>query len=262
MYREIVHIYGPFSIHSFGVMIVTGLFAFLWRAQKHPLRIRYMSADALLDIVIFGICCGIIGGRLLYVLTEWHTFTHWTEALALWEGGFSLLGSVAACALCLPFYLRHLKVPVLPCLDLVGIHAPLLQSISRIGCFLAGCCYGTATTVAWGVTYMLDSNAPTNCTSVHPTQLYSAGALLCIFFILNWLYRTYPLQPGQLFGLYLMLTNIERFSVDFFRGDREFYESTTLALFSAHQWLALGLCAIGCMLFFAIRWSSAHSRPL
>lgn len=249
MYSELVHIYGPFSIHSFGVMIALGLLLFVWLAGKHPLRIQTMSLDQFMDLITIGILCGVIGGRLLYVFVEWHSLAHWYDVFAVWQGGFSLLGTVIACGLIVPVYLCTKGIALLPTLDLIGIHAPLLQGVSRIGCFFAGCCYGRPLA---GVSLL----------SCHPTQLYSACTLIAIFFVLRFLYGTGRMRQGQLFGLYLVLISGERFFVDFFRADQEFLSYGSLSLFSLHQWISILLCSIGIIICAIATKNSVYSRNL
>lgn len=250
MYQELVHIYGPFSIQSFGVMIALGLIIFVWLAGRHPLRTNYMSFDSFMDLIIVGIMSGIIGGRLLYCFTEWGSLNHWYDVFSVWEGGLSLLGTVIACGITLPLYLHYKTIPVLPTLDLVGLYAPLLQGISRIGCFLAGCCYGKP---------MINNFL---CLQFHPTQLYSAALLITIFFILRYFYKTKVVHQGQPFALYLMLTSSERFFVDFFRGDREFIVNEFLSVLSLHQWISLLLFGIGVIVYIKSMQNSIYSRRI
>lgn len=248
MYPEILHLYGPFSIQSYGLMIAIGLVLATWCADRHPLRKRYMSSDEFINLIILGACGALFGGRLLYILTQWHTLDHWYEIFFIWLGGLSLLGSVLCCGIAIPLYLWYTKIPILPCLDLIGIHAPLLQSISRIGCFLAGCCYGKMVQSSWCM--------------LHPTQLYSAFILLIIFFLLRWMFQTKSMHQGQLFALYLMMTNAERFFVDFFRGDQEFYTMTFWSLLSIHQWISLIFFSIGLLSFMIAMSTRTYSRVL
>lgn len=249
MYSELVHIYGPFSIHSFGVMIALGLLLFVWVAGKHSLRIHTMSLDQFMDLITIGILSGVIGGRLLYVLVEWHSLAHWYDIFAVWQGGFSLLGTVITCGLVVPVYLRIKGIALWPTLDLIGVHAPLLQGISRIGCFFAGCCYGRPLA---GVPLL----------SCHPTQLYSACMLIAIFFVLRLLYRTGKMRQGQLFGLYLVLMSSERFFVDFFRADQEFLSYASLSFFSLHQLISILLGSIGIIICATATKNSLYSRNL
>lgn len=206
MHRELLHLYGPFSINSFGLMIVIGLCIFSYLLLKDKKRPSIISTEHYFSLISPAIIAAIIGGRLLFVFTHWATFDHWIDIFAIWQGGFSLLGGIIALMMVMPFYFKKYNIPLLPFLDLISIYAPLLQSISRIGCYLAGCCYGCPTTFFSGY---------------HPTQIYSAISLLGIFLFQYYVARTWKLKPGQLFCIYLMLMSIERFGNDLLRADRE-----------------------------------------
>lgn len=219
MSSEILHIYGPFYIQAYGLMILLGVLLFLWRASKHELRKKYLSEDQFIAMVTQGVLWGIIGGRLLHVASERQEYESFWDIFKVWQGGFSILGAVIGIGLYMPYYLHRHKITILPVLDLICIYAPLVQSISRIGCFFAGCCSGVATNMPWAV----------GCDSqmVHPTQLYSAAALFIIFLILRFivypaLRQTYTTahSGGVILGAYLFLIGLERAIVDFWRADR------------------------------------------
>ncbi len=223
MHRELLHLYGPLSINSFGLMIVIGLCIFSYLLLKDKNRPSIINTEHYFRLISPAIIGAIIGGRLLFVLTHWTTFEHWIDMFAIWQGGFSLLGGIISLILVMPFYFKKYNIPLLPFLDLISIYAPLLQSISRIGCYLAGCCYGCPARFFSGN---------------HPTQIYSAMSLLGIFLFQYCFARNWKLKPGQLFCIYLMLMSIERFANDFFRAEREM---STIADFSISQLIC---CAI------------------
>ncbi|MCA9770096.1 prolipoprotein diacylglyceryl transferase [Candidatus Dependentiae bacterium] len=246
MYRKLIHFYGPFSINSFGVMIAIGLGIFTWLTLRHPWREKLISKDSFIQVLSIGTIVGIIGGRILFIISDWKYITRWYDIFAIWEGGFSLLGTVISIAFFLPMYLKKINIPILPFCDLVALHAPLLQSISRIGCFIAGCCYGSQTQLLWNITYTHhDAFAPL-CIPLHPTQLYSAIGLFFIFLLMYFITQKLVTKPGQVLYSYLMLVSSERFIIDFFRGDREFY--AFFHLFSIHQYIAFGIFFIASIL--------------
>lgn len=248
MCGEILHIYGPLSIRGFGLMIVIGLVLVTFLIVRSPARKKIMTTDCFIDALWFCVMVGIIGGRIAFALSEWATFDYWWEIFAVWEGGFSLLGSIIGVLLVVPWYLRVHHVPILPFLDLIASHALLLQSIARIGCFLAGCCYGMQTNLPWGVRDYMQT--PDLC--LHPTQLYSAGLLLLLYFLLRFLAPRVAHLPGQTIMLYLVCASSERFVVDFVRGDREYFHVSWLACLSAHQWISLLLFSGGLIGFFLL----------
>lgn len=248
MYHTLLHIYGPFAIHSFGLMFAIALGLFIWLVQRDPSSKAILVDQNLIDIILFGTIIILIGGRLLYIFSNWAAIEQWSDLLAFWNGGSSLLGCIIALLIALPRYLIKKGIPLLPFLDLLALYAPLSQALGRIGCFLAGCCYGKQT-AGWGITYT-DSNsiAPLGV-CLHPTQLYSAFLLIMIFLILYYGVRPRMSQHGQLLCAYLILTNLERFIIDFYRGDQEFFSLPTLAFFSMHQWIALAFIVGGIMTF-------------
>lgn len=242
MSHELLHIYGPFAIQWYGVMILLGLLAFIWRASKHPLRKKYLTETQFVNLVTYSIIAGIVGGRLLSVLGSWRQYDQVADIFKIWEGGFSILGTIIAVALFASWYLWRHHIPVMPVLDLAGLYAPLTQAISRIGCFFAGCCHGIVTTVAWAVPCDNPATQELLGVLVHPTQLYSSAALFLIFLIIRFLIYPHAKKQGQLFASYLILAGLERFVLDFWRGDRTVSGYNYI---SAYQALALFLVCAG-----------------
>jgi phosphatidylglycerol:prolipoprotein diacylglycerol transferase len=148
------------------------------------------------------------------------------------------------------------RIPLLPFLDLIATYAPLLQSIARLGCFFAGCCFGCVTQVPWATLYTDSASLAPTGMMLHPAQLYSAFGLLLVFIIMYFVARKKCTIPGQQGALYLMLASGERFLTDFWRGDRETVNALTqygIAL-SFHQLLALGIIMIAGILFFSVTY--------
>jgi phosphatidylglycerol---prolipoprotein diacylglyceryl transferase len=242
MHRELVPIYGPFRINSFGVFIVIGLLVFSFLLLKDPRRKKLITVDQYYNILSLAIIVALIGGRFLYIITNWHLLDAWWEIFAIWQGGFSLLGGILALLFFMPIYFKKSGIPALQFLDLAATYAPLLQSISRIGCFFAGCCFGIATNLPFGIMNSHCNHA------MHPTQLYSAITLFIIFVIMFCIAQYKARYPGQLVCIYLFLISVERFTVDFWRADREFVSS--ISAFSIVQLIAAAI-AMGALITFA-----------
>lgn len=247
--RTLFHIWGPFSIYTYGAFIALGCIIFYYFTLEHPKRTTIISESDATSLFSLSILVGVIGARVLYLISSYSSISSSQEIIMVTNGGFSLLGTVIALLLFIPYYLKKKHIPILPLLDLVSIYAPLLQAISRLGCFFAGCCYGRPSSVLWAVKYTdPDTLAPLNCW-LHPTQLYSALSLFAIFIFLN-TWQSYTKKPGQLFCLYLILSNLSRFLIDFLRDDREFLNNG-YTLLSIHQWIAL-LLIIGAFIMYLI----------
>ena len=260
MSRELIHIYGPFSIQSFGLIIAIGLLLFIWLTSKHVKAKKIMSSEQFSETILVGVISGILGGRLLFVAEAYWSMDSFFDIFRFWEGGFSILGTIIAVPLALTLYLKRKKIPVLPFFDLIALYGPLLQSISRIGCFAAGCCYGACTTLPWSVIYTDPCCMAPLHTPLHPTQLYSSVTLFVIFIFMRFIASKIFTIPGQLITLYITLAALERFFVDFLRADRDFFTPQLLHIFSIHQWLALNLAITTCSIFISITIRSRSKK--
>jgi len=223
MCPKILHIYGPLWINGYGLMIAAGFFLFTFLTYRHEWRKKLISGDAYLRVLLLGFLAAVIGGRLLFVL--FNLPTSWQEAkevFYLWEGGFSLFGSILAVIITVSVYLRASKIRILPFFDLLALYTPLLQTLSRIGCFLAGCCHGVMMHAKswWSVTFTDPYGLAPRGVALHPTQLYSAGASLMIFLFLLVISKKASKIPGVILLTYLLAETTSRFVVDFWRGDR------------------------------------------
>ncbi len=247
--HTLLHIYGPFAIHSYGLMIALGLLIFMFLI-RHDARYKTLKLESRFSmIMIIGIIAAIIGGRMLFFLSYPEQIRNMADFFAFYEGGFSILGSVISVVITIPLYLLYAHIPVIPLLDLLAIYGPLLQSISRIGCLMAGCCYGLPTTQPWGIIYTDTSSVAPLYVCMHPTQLYSATLLMLIFAFQYFIGRKLFRYSGQLLCSYLFLIAFERFIVDVWRGDR-----TIDALhLSINQYVALGIMAAGIIGFATSR---------
>lgn len=255
MLPYLFHIYGPIYANSYGIAIAIAIMIFGYCIDQDPRRARFINSEQLNYLIIWSTLVGILGGRLLWIASNLPLSFY--EMLEIWEGGFAVLGSLIAILIFVPIYLHQKKLVVWPLLDLAAIYAPLLQSIARIGCFLAGCCYGIPTDLFWGVVYTHpDVAVPTElqCIPIHPTQLYSSLLLFIIFLLMRYVFSKYMVKTGQLTAIYLMLASAERFLVDFWRADQEFFELVYLQFLSLHQWIAL--CIFICATLLLIHQSN------
>ncbi len=223
MYPRLLHIYGPLWIQSYGAMIAIGFLVFLYFSSRDPLRKKLISQEAYLNTVFVGLVSAVIGGRLLYILTHVDEFAgRWIETVYPWTGGLVVLGAIVGVLVGVTTYLRINRVPVLPLFDLGALYAPLMQSIARFGCLFAGCCYGAyAPHLWWAITFTNPDGYAPLYAPLHPTQIYMSLISLGIFVVLKMLASHLLTRPGTMLATFLMLENLARFTIDFWRGDRE-----------------------------------------
>ena len=262
MCRELFHIYGPISINSYGTLVLIGIVTGLWLFLHDPRREKCISTDHAINAVFFSIIIALLGGRLLAVAQEPQLMSSILDFFAFWQGGLSFLGGVISLVMFLPLYFRYVGAPVLPTLDLTGIYALCMEGIARLGCFMAGCCYGQPTDMPWGVVYKNHDSLAPLYEKIHPTQLYSAALALTAFFLLNYLSKKLTFVPGQICTLYLMMVSAIRFNVDFWRADREYvnYDSYFLKTLSVHQWIALTLFVGAAIAYVILEYTRPNTK--
>lgn len=249
MLPYLFHIYGPFYANCYGIAIACGIVVLTQLVSRDPRRALLISEKNFQNLILIGTIVGVIGARLLWIASNLPM--SWYEAIEIWEGGFAVQGTMIAILICMPFYLRSIKVAALPLLDLVSVYVPLMHAISRLGCFLAGCCHGLPTNLPWGVIYTHpDVQIPDHFKfiAIHPTQLYSVAMLFGIFLLMRYYFQPRLLKTGELTACYLILAGIERIIVDFWRADREFFAITNTQFLSVHQWIGVGIIICGTLL--------------
>jgi phosphatidylglycerol:prolipoprotein diacylglycerol transferase len=155
----------------------------------------------------------------MYVLMNLsHYLQNPLDIFKIWEGGLIFSGGMIFVILVMFFYVRRHHLSLLRFGDLWAPAAALGQGIGRIGCFMAGCCYGRPTGLRWGIVFTHpDSLAPLN-SALHPTQLYASLSGFIIFLILLGVNSKKEFD-GQVFLWFLILHSTARLLLERFRGD-------------------------------------------
>lgn len=215
---------GPVTIHSYGVLVATAILLGLWLGRQQAARMG-LDAEQVWSIGIYMVLGGLVGSKLWYIIENGdyyfanpgQIFSMATfQAAGVFYGGFlAALGTGI-------YFIRKSGVHYLSLLDAYAAPVALGHGIGRLGCFSAGCCYGKATDVAWGVTFTSEyANQVTGVPlgiRLHPTQLYETAAELLLLCLLVWLGRRQRFR-GQLFAAYMMGYGVIRGVNEFFRGD-------------------------------------------
>lgn len=240
MYNNIFSI-GKITIHGYGLMIGIGFLAAvligMYRAKK-----KGMDQEAILDIAIYCILAGFLGGKLLYVIVEWKRFVQdpWS---VLGSAGFVVYGGIITGVLAGYIYTRIKKLSFTQYFDLVMPEIAIAQGFGRIGCFLAGCCYGAQTDSFLGVVFPQGSLAPSGV-KLLPTQLFmSAGDFLIAIVLI--LYSRKNKVDGNVGAGYLVLYGVGRFAIEFLRNDRR----GNVGALSTSQFISIFIVLIGVGLF-------------
>jgi phosphatidylglycerol:prolipoprotein diacylglycerol transferase len=247
---------GPFQVRAYGVALtasfVIGMLLAWRRAQREGIE-PYKITRVGLVIVL----ATVIGARLAHLLLNPNEFGTGRFGALDKDGvdgagltGLAMNGGVIASVLCVVIYTKLFHMPTWRTLDILAPCLALGLFLTRIGCFLNGCCYGQPTDLPWGVVFpdscpagafqRLEGSAPR---TLHPTQLYSAVFGLLILVIMLVLERKYKRFDGFTVCLLFLLYPTARFAVEFLRHCTD--EIGPVYGLTANQFVCLALFAGG-----------------
>jgi phosphatidylglycerol:prolipoprotein diacylglycerol transferase len=237
-------LFGP--VKSYGFLLAL---SFLLGMALSLRRGRRQDVDpaVIYDLVFLVLVTSLVGVRLAYVLTHLANFTSLPQVLAIWDGGLTLYGGILLATFAVWWFCRRRRLAFLKIADILAPGVILGIGITRLGCFLAGCCYGKPCDLPWAVHFPPGSD-PVRAMGeggLHPSQLYgSAGGFLVFALLL--LCERRPAPPGATFARFLAFYGVARFLEDFTR----YYEADQRMLFgwTNNQWLSLALVAGGLVL--------------
>lgn len=209
---------GPITIYSYGFFLAIGFILAIFYSTREAKRVG-VDPQKISDLAFYLIIAALIGSRLLFIITEPHDFIeNPLEIVKIWKGGLVFYGGFIGALITGIWYVKKHGMPIWKTSDIIAPGIALGQSLGRIGCFSAGCCYGKETTVPWAVTFTDINSLARLGVPLHPTQLYEAALDFCIFlFLIS--FRRRKTFDGQLIWLYTLLYAVARFIVELFRGD-------------------------------------------
>jgi len=215
---------GNFYLPTYGLLVASGVLLGLWISVRNSEK-QGLNGDDAWNLGIFMVLAGILGAKILYVINDWGSiFRSWKDIFSLntlQAGGVFSGGLIAALAVG-AWYMRSRRMPPLRTVDAFAPGLALGHVLGRFGCFSAGCCYGKPTNHFWGVIFHDPLAREVSGTPlgvrIEPTQLIEAAAEFLNFLFLTWLLGRKKFD-GQVFAAFIMLYGVERFFIEFLRGD-------------------------------------------
>jgi phosphatidylglycerol:prolipoprotein diacylglycerol transferase len=254
---------GPLSVYSYGVLLALSYFIGLSAAVIRARR-RGLDGDRIMDLGVWIILSALAGAKLLLVLVDFDYFrAHPWDLFSIARAGGVFYGGLLLAVVVGIWYVRKHHMPVWSTADIAAPGIALGQFVGRIGCFLAGCCYGSYCARPWAVTFTSPvaaelSGTPLNV-PLHPVQLYESAAVLGVFFAVLWIERRPGNFTGRTFWSYVLLYGIVRFATEMFRGDPRGHLAAGL---STSQVISLGLVPLAvAMLVVLSRRAAAAGVP-
>ncbi len=233
------------NLPAYGTMsLLGGVLALVLVLRRHA-RFDLPRSDA---FNVYALCLLglLVGAKVLYVITQipaiirnWESVVaHPLDAIAHFGGGLVFYGGLLGAAGVALWYCRHYKVRFWAMADLFAPAIPAAHALGRVGCFLAGCCYGLE--VPWGLTYTHSLVTEADGVPRLPVQLIEAACLLLLCLALLFFQRK-PRAPGASLALYGLCYALLRFVLEFFRGDLVRGVAGGL---STSQWISLGILVL------------------
>ena len=292
---------GESPVHSYPVLIGLGFLLGLWLASRAAPKAG-IDRRIVVDLCWWLILSGLVGSRIAFILVNWDQYYYpcfdyarfnalypnqaidGPDCLRLfrfWTGGLVFLGGVIGAIAVMIWFLRREKISFWPMADVIIPSLALGQGFGRLGCFLAGCCFGQVSQAPWAIAWprkslcflyqwrqgLIGAQAAQSL-PVHPVQLYDAafGFALCAF--LCWLRRR-KRYDGQVFLSWLWIYPLGRSAIELFRGDSDrgfLFQWTlpalnrllglpeqTVNLLSTSQALSLGMVAVAMVLLWRMK---------
>lgn len=261
---------GPVPLRAYAICILTGV-VLATMITGRRLEGRGYSRDAAVDVALWIVPFGIVGGRLYHVITTPQPYFgeggHPLDAFKVWEGGLGIWGAVVLGAVGAWLGARKAGVPFPVLADCVAPALPLAQAIGRFGNYFNNELYGRATNVPWALEIhqwdmnkgraVVDSTgAPVVLGTFHPTFLYEAIWCMLIALVIWRLSDSGRLRQGQAFALYVMLYPLGRIVVELMRSD---FANRILGV-RVNVWVCGIVFLLGLAIFIARRRASADPR--
>lgn len=231
---------GPLTVYGYGFMIALGVIA-AWIVTDYRAKRQRLDRDHVFSLVIWCLLGGLFCAKILFWITEWRSIVQDPHyILDTISDGFVVYGGIIGGILagCLYCYIK--KTDFWKYFDLVMPSVALAQGFGRIGCLLAGCCYGRETNSIFSITFQNSDFAP-NHVALIPTQIYSSilDFLHCI--VLCMIAKKVK-KDKIVSGCYLIFYSIGRFVLEFFRGD---LIRGSVGVLSTSQFISIFICAAG-----------------
>ncbi|GIH94987.1 prolipoprotein diacylglyceryl transferase [Planobispora siamensis] len=245
------HLFGVVPIRAYALCIVLGVVVavvigeYRWRA-------RGGAPGTIVDLAVWAVPFGLIGGRLYHVITDWQLYfaadapNRPIEALYIWNGGLGIWGAIALGGVGVWIGCRTRGISLTAVADTVAPGIAVAQAIGRWGNYFNQELFGSPTDLPWGLE--IDPDRPGTIPgedTYHPTFLYESIWDLGLALVLIWAGRKFALRHGRLFALYVAGYTVGRFWIEGLRVDTAHH---ILGL-RLNQWTSI-ILLVGALAYF------------
>jgi len=213
---------GPLTVHTYGFLMAVGVAMGLWFIYAQAKRAG-LDANRIMDAAFYTIIVSLIGAKLLLFVSNFSYYTSYPKELfSLARSGGVFQGGLTFGTIFALWYFHRKKIPTWKTADLIAPALALGHGFGRIGCFSAGCCYGSECAAPWAVVFKNEYAAQLTGVhlneAMHPVQLYEAVLNFLNFGLLFFILKRKKFD-GQVFAFYIVNYSVIRFFTEYFRGD-------------------------------------------
>lgn len=266
LFEDLLRHVGIAGLPAFFFMIMVATFVAAYAAVKFAEQDK-LSVVYVLDLAIIAVIASMLGSRIFHIFVEapdYYGVYPWDPSLFVrafyfWQGGFVSFGAFLATIAGWIIYLRYRKVNVAQYFDNMARVTPIIIFFVRVGCLLAGCCYGRPTDFPIHIIFTDPSSTAYHFfpgIPLHAAQVYAMVNAIVLYFVLQWVYRRRKFY-GQVVASFLIGYGLVRALIEeTLRGDAD--RGTYLAgWISTGQIVSLGFISGGLLV-----WWWCHKRYL
>ncbi|MEU3272922.1 prolipoprotein diacylglyceryl transferase [Saccharomonospora sp. NPDC006951] len=254
---------GSVPLRAYALCIIAGIIVAIWWGDRRWVQ-RGGSKGAIVDIAVWAVPFGLIGGRLYHVITDNQLYfgegKDPVRALYIWDGGLGIWGAIALGAVGAWIACRRRGIPLPAVADAIAPGIVVAQAIGRLGNYFNQELYGGPTDLPWGleIYQRVDPDNPlirdpldgvalsdVPLEVVHPTFLYELLWNLGVALLVVWLDRKLRLGHGRAFALYVAGYTAGRFWIELMRTD----EANHILGLRVNVWTSM-LLFVGAVAYF------------
>lgn len=210
------------NIPFYSIAIILSLFSNVIIVLLFSQKYKTFNNNEIVCLLLYENIGIIFGAKFLSFLLSYEKFNGQFKFLNV---GLSSYGAIIGATLFLFIFSIQFKKNFKDIIFMFLPSMPLMYSIGKIGCFLAGCCYGIKYNGLGKIMYYYSNEAPNNI-YLFPVQLIESLIFFVIFLYLIRKQYTNKLT-NKSFGICLIMCGISKFIMDFFRMN---YSNTILSV--------------------------------
>ena len=254
---------GPIPLRAYALCIIAGIIVAIWWGERRWAA-RGGTPGTVIDIAVFAVPFGLVGGRLYHVITDYQRYfgagRNPVDALRIWDGGLGIWGAIALGAVGAWIGCRVKKVPLPVFADAIAPGIVTAQAIGRLGNYFNQELYGGPTDLPWGLEIyrrINEAGAEDNLNGVavnhipiavvHPTFLYELLWNLAVAALVVWADRRFRLGHGRAFAVYVAGYTLGRTWIEMMRTD----EANHVAGVRINVWVSI-LVFIGAIVYLVL----------